>query len=129
MTEPEIDRLVARSADANFRLGITGALVVAGNVFFQIIEGPPEAIDALYAKIQADPRHTDVVCVKEDTNAEVRLFPHWAMRRVHREASSATVRMEELVARIASPERAGGDVNELARLMRTELRDGLRPAA
>lgn len=62
----------------NPRLGITGALICRHDVYLQLIEGPAEAIDALYARIVADDRHTNVeLLLTEDVDA--RLFPAWAM--------------------------------------------------
>lgn len=62
----------------NPRLGITGALICRHDVYLQLIEGPAEAIDALYARIVADDRHTNVeLLLTED--ADARLFPAWAM--------------------------------------------------
>lgn len=62
----------------NPRLDITGALICRHDVYLQLIEGPAEAIDALYARIVADDRHTNVeLLLTEDVDA--RLFPAWAM--------------------------------------------------
>lgn len=56
----EIDALIEQSQLSNRLHNITGILLHAGATFFQVLEGPPEAIKALYAKILADPRHKDV---------------------------------------------------------------------
>lgn len=59
-------------------LGITGALVCRHDLYLQLIEGPAEAIDALYARICEDDRHANVeLLLSEDVDA--RLFPNWAM--------------------------------------------------
>jgi hypothetical protein len=62
----------------NPRDGITGALICRQDLYLQLIEGPTEAIDALYAKIVADDRHQDVtpLCRGE---VDGRLFGDWAM--------------------------------------------------
>lgn len=62
----------------NPRLGITGALVCRHDLYLQLIEGPDEAIDALYAQIEADDRHFDVRLLLSEAMGE-RLFPNWAM--------------------------------------------------
>lgn len=62
----------------NPRLGITGALVCRHDLYLQLIEGPGEAIDALYAQIEADDRHFDVRLLLSEAMGE-RLFPNWAM--------------------------------------------------
>jgi hypothetical protein len=62
----------------NPRLGITGALVCRHDLYLQLIEGPGEAIDALYARIEADDRHFYVRLLLSEAMGE-RLFPNWAM--------------------------------------------------
>lgn len=62
----------------NPREGITGALICRHDVYLQLIEGPEAAIDALYARILADDRHTNIALLLTETLGE-RLFPAWAM--------------------------------------------------
>ncbi len=62
----------------NPRLGITGALVCRHDLYLQLIEGPAEAIDALYARICQDDRHANVELLLSEDMGE-RLFPAWAM--------------------------------------------------
>lgn len=124
LTRPEVDALVDASSRANSALGISGALVVAGNVFFQILEGPPAEVDALFTKIASDPRHTDVVCLTVQLDREVRLFPQWGMKRAASLTSPAAVTMEAIVRQLAmtdGPQRERM-ANDLARLMASELR-------
>jgi hypothetical protein len=44
----------------NLRDDITGALICRHDLYLQLIEGPADAIDALYGRIVADDRHVDV---------------------------------------------------------------------
>lgn len=62
----------------NPRLGITGALICRHDIYLQLIEGPADAIDALYARICADDRHFDVRLLLDEPAVD-RLFPNWAM--------------------------------------------------
>jgi Sensors of blue-light using FAD len=62
----------------NPRLGITGALICRHDIYLQLIEGPAEAIDALYARICEDDRHANVELLLTEAMGE-RLFPAWAM--------------------------------------------------
>ena len=62
----------------NRRDDVTGALICRHDLYLQLIEGPPPAIDALYAKIAVDDRHGDVRLLLADTVSE-RLFPRWEM--------------------------------------------------
>ncbi|TAD71529.1 MAG: BLUF domain-containing protein, partial [Sphingomonadales bacterium] len=59
-------------------LGVTGALICRNDLYLQLIEGPTDAIDGLYASIEADDRHFDVRLLLSEPMGE-RLFPAWAM--------------------------------------------------
>lgn len=78
----EIARLADQSAARNQQLGVTGVLMSAGGLFFQIIEGPKEHIDTLYESIVRDGRHTDVLLLGSEENANDRLFPDWSMKKI-----------------------------------------------
>lgn len=62
----------------NSALGITGALMLYDDWFAQVLEGPQPAVEGLFAKIKADPRH-DAVRLNEAGPAAKRLFEKWAM--------------------------------------------------
>lgn len=64
----------------NRRTGLTGILVCLGDTFFQVLEGPGEAVDRLYHdRIVPDRRHKDVFCLKSENGVRKRLFPGWSM--------------------------------------------------
>nr|WP_255526443.1 BLUF domain-containing protein [Clavibacter sp. VKM Ac-2872] len=44
----------------------------------QVLEGPHDAVEAVYATIEADPRHTDVRLLL-DEEIPARQFPQWSM--------------------------------------------------
>ena len=58
--------------------GITGALICQQDMYIQLVEGPDEAIDALYQRILADDRHTEVKLAMS-AEVEERMFPEWDM--------------------------------------------------
>ncbi len=62
----------------NPRNGITGALICRQDMYIQLIEGPNDAIDALFARISGDDRHTNVQVMLSEEVVE-RMFPDWAM--------------------------------------------------
>lgn len=95
MGPADIDTLVRQAADSNRTLGITGILVTAGRLFFQVIEGPAPAIDDVFARIVADPRHTDVLVLSTEDAADGRHFPDWSMRRLALDAATSE-RLEPL---------------------------------
>ena len=99
MTAPlsvdELRALQQQSTRHNMACGITGVLMTSGGLFFQVIEGPAAAVDALWAKIKDDPRHRDVLLVSSDEKVRDRLFPDWAMETISVDASRAE-RLEPL---------------------------------
>jgi hypothetical protein len=61
MTTDICAAMATEAATRNRATGITGWLNFDGKCFFQYFEGPAPAVDALWKKIQADPRHRDIV--------------------------------------------------------------------
>ena len=70
--------ILALSKNNNPELGITGVLVVMGDVYLQFIEGPEENLEALLDFIRTDSRHTDMEILSERP-APHREFGDWAM--------------------------------------------------
>lgn len=78
---PEMGRILVQSRLNNPRRGLVGALYYGNGCFFQCLEGPAEAIDALYAKLLVDPRHKDLkVLQRHDIQGPH--FSEWAMKYV-----------------------------------------------
>lgn len=63
----------------NARDSITGALIVRHDLFLQLLEGPPDAVEACYQRIRRDDRHLEITPLLNRT-VKTRLFPGWAMR-------------------------------------------------
>jgi hypothetical protein len=74
-----IENLVSHSQSRNLADGVTGVMLFNGLNFMQLIEGDAPVIDACYARIRIDPRHSGVTTLREEPIA-VREFPEWAMR-------------------------------------------------
>lgn len=70
--------ILAGARRHNEAAGITGALVCRRDIYLQLIEGPADALDPLFARIRADDRHNDVVLLARGEQPD-RLFPGWAM--------------------------------------------------
>lgn len=62
--------------------GITGALCHANGIFLQVLEGGREAVNRLYNRIAADPRHEQVTLLNYAEIRE-RRFVGWAMGQVN----------------------------------------------
>ncbi|OQX12545.1 MAG: family 3 adenylate cyclase [Desulfobacteraceae bacterium IS3] len=83
LSEKEIEEIGIISRQNNQKQDITGVLIYFGGLFFQIIEGDDVKIDRLYEKIGQDKRHTDILCLKTEHQAEERLFPNWSMNVIN----------------------------------------------
>ncbi len=70
--------LLRRARLNNESLDVTGMLLYTDGSFFQILEGAPEAVDALFEKISSDPRHGQVVTIIREPIA-ARSFGEWTM--------------------------------------------------
>jgi hypothetical protein len=72
--EEEIERITSRSRHNNKRDNVTGALILAGPSFFQIIEGPEAEVMAAYGRIARDTRHNQPTIIEVRT-ATSRILP------------------------------------------------------
>lgn len=77
-TDEELQRLLAESRANNAEVGVTGVLLYSGGNFIQTLEGPPDAVDDLMARVSEDPRHKDVYVVRRDEITD-RAFAEWSM--------------------------------------------------
>ncbi len=75
-------QVAADSARNNKRDQITGLLISAGNLFFQLLEGPPTAVDECYRRIKEDPRHRNVLLLAMEVGDLERLCPNWDMKGI-----------------------------------------------
>ncbi len=73
-----LSTLLGLARARNEALGITGLLLYDTGSFIQVLEGPRTAVEALYAKIGTDPRHTTCRLLYRG-EADERDFPDWGM--------------------------------------------------
>jgi hypothetical protein len=76
-----IENILSQSRQFNPTGGITGILCYGGGIFLQAIEGGRAAVSELYAHIQKDPRHKDVVLLHYQEISE-RRYSGWTMGQV-----------------------------------------------
>lgn len=74
--------ILKQSKAHNPRVGVTGVLCFSGGIFLQVLEGGRGAVNALYHRIAADPRHTEVVLLNYEEISE-RRFAGWSMGQVN----------------------------------------------
>jgi hypothetical protein len=75
----QLDDILQTARGRNGALGITGMLVSRWDLFAQILEGPAEAVDAVFASIRRDHRHVQVT-LRHEAPVAGRLFADWTMR-------------------------------------------------
>ncbi len=76
--EEMIIQMLADANQKNKQLGISGLLFYDAPFFFQVIEGPEEAVKVLYEKILQDTRHSNVVLLTHE-NIKFRQYPNFGM--------------------------------------------------
>jgi len=74
----ELAKLLQAARENNAKLGLTGMLLYAEGSFFQVLEGQPDVVEALYAKIERDRRHDQVTLVIKEPIPK-RCFDAWTM--------------------------------------------------
>lgn len=62
----------------NGRSGVTGCLLLNQGCFAQVLEGPRQAVESTFERIECDPRHRSV-SVLYFRPIERRIFSDWAM--------------------------------------------------
>lgn len=78
LSDEELLEILKVSREKNAAVNITGLLLYKGGNFMQVLEGPDEAVEALYKKIEADPRHKDLIVLSRE-QISTRQFPAWEM--------------------------------------------------
>ena len=78
----ELVTILRQSKTHNPTVGVTGVLCFSGGIFLQVLEGGRSAVNRLYNRIAADPRHTDVEVLLYEEIGE-RRFASWSMGQVN----------------------------------------------
>ena len=83
LDQEEVHAILRQSRTHNPPLGVTGVLCVcpASRIFLQVLEGGRGPVNALYHRISADRRHTDVELLSYEEITE-RRFAGWSMGQV-----------------------------------------------
>ena len=71
-------RLLSAARGNNSALRVSGVLVQSGSHFLQVLEGYPDTVDELYARIARDQRHSNVVALVREP-IEQQLFGAWPL--------------------------------------------------
>lgn len=76
----DLDALFEQAQRNNAREEVTGLLYTDGKRFLQAIEGPKTAVEDLFLRIIADPRHHALVLLSRRETSR-REFGEWSMAR------------------------------------------------
>src|SRR5271165_867624 len=74
----ELAALLQAARKHNDAAGLTGMLLYTEGSFFQVLEGIPDAVEALYARIARDTRHERVIRIIAEAIPR-RAFADWTM--------------------------------------------------
>lgn len=76
--EPQIKTILEHSRRNNAELGITGVFLYVRGSIIQVLEGEQQVVEALFQRIEADPRHQQVERILTRPITQ-RLFAKWNM--------------------------------------------------
>ena len=82
LDQEELVTILRQSKANNPGTGVTGVLCFSGGIFLQVLEGGRSAVNRLYNRIVADPRHTEVELLLYEEIGE-RRFASWSMGQVN----------------------------------------------
>ena len=102
--ETHLPAILACSRNNNPELGITGVLIVIGDVYVQLLEGPKENLWALMDFIREDSRHQGMEILAERM-METREFGDWAM--AHHEVALDSQNDADILAALETARREG----------------------
>ncbi len=87
--DAEIRQILETARKNNSQVNVTGALLFSTDHFAQVLEGPQQAVEAIFERIQHDSRHGDVT-ILESLTSEQRDFSEWSMAYVSPEECALT---------------------------------------
>ena len=110
----EIEAILAKSRVNNARDGITGGLLFNDGCFAQVLEGPVDAVEATFERIQCDDRHGEVTMI-EAGPILARDFPAWSMAFNGQAGDANPLAKQALADAFAGRTSAGDDVLRVLR--------------
>lgn len=86
-----LERMVELARERNTGIGVTGLLILSGNRFLQVLEGPVPFVNELLNKIIRDERHTRFELLSYD-QVVLPLFHDWSMTELRLDGVPAQTR-------------------------------------
>ena len=112
------ERIAWKSAISNAEAEITGALLYTGSHFAQVLEGAPQAVEALLAKLRDDPAHIGLKILRCEPTGH-RRFDGWSMA-----FPGSTAFLSSYVERLYLFPTRSEDVERLLSMMQLIIADG-----
>jgi len=78
MSSEDLIEIQKTAKNNNLNIDVTGSLFYNGGWFLQVLEGPLPTLNALYKKIEKDPRHKNSRVLYNEP-AKFRTFTRWSM--------------------------------------------------
>ena len=78
----DVEQIGEISVRNNTRDDLSGVLFCYRNVFYQVLEGPEDKVDATLGRIKLDDRHGNVFILNVEQDIQERLYPDWRMKTV-----------------------------------------------
>jgi FAD-dependent sensor of blue light len=103
-----LGKIMTLSRRNNKKLGVTGALCYSARGFLQILEGSPDIVNQLYARIIKDKRHS-VVTLLEYAPISCRDFEYWSMAYVRADEIARTLLQKFSTRKVFNPFEMGPD--------------------
>ena len=110
----EIEAILAKSRINNARDGITGGLLFNDGCFAQVLEGPADAVEATFERIQCDDRHGEVTML-ETGPIPARDFADWSMAFSGQVGQGNPLAKQAMADAFAGRTSAGNDVLRVLR--------------
>lgn len=108
--QEELLAILRQSKSANPVAGITGVLCFSGGIFLQVLEGGRSAVNRLYNRIAADPRHTEVELLLYQEIGE-RRFAGWSMGQVNMSRLNPSLLLKYSATATLDPYAVSGEVS------------------
>ncbi len=79
--EGGVFEIIQTSVRNNAANELRGFLIYSGQSFFQVLEGPDDAVSTIFETISKDPRHMNIEVLR-DQPVQKTHFERWAMQRI-----------------------------------------------
>ncbi len=124
----EVGGILAISRVNNARDGVTGGLLFGKGCFAQVLEGPLDAVEAAFERIQCDARHSEVIVLQTGPITK-RDFSDWSMAFAGADAVGSSLAEVTLAGAFSGQSSAGDEVLDMLRALVVREADWLAPSA